>query len=396
MDKVRTNLDQIKQDVASVLESQETLGQLTLEELDEALQTKFMLLNPRWDERKAESKSVKERYMSLLNDEMDKLKAILHWKQSGDWNTKIDINQYKQHVMDYINNSVVEDTYEMAWHLIKGGKIVLSPEDIKNLDVRFIKYVMTRQRYKNPFVMPSMKNATDDSNANDDIEDEDEYENVNKTYMTSCERFWVNLIASGRDDVDKDNVILCLGMDVDQRLRYLPMKVTVFEEGDLLPQIVGHYKGAQISPMIKWRRNVGILLDNTPCKFHDYMEYIEGGPFMASIFTIELPYMCYVYVDRVEIDVDDSDWKWDAKTQTMKKYDGRDMGYVSVGDEYILSKYKLVKDNNSRTSFGNTWTICKKCKESAKPAYYVTISFGLSTFHNINAVRVYGKAISLV
>jgi hypothetical protein len=130
---------------------------------------------------------------------------------------------------------------------------------------------------------------------------------------------------------------------------------------------------------------------------------VSGGPFLATMFTIELPYMCYAYVDRVEIDVNELYWVWDTKAGEFKKNEQnktghKQRGYVAVGDEYNLEQFRPVKEKKSRREGpGTTHTIVKKCKESTTPCYYITVSFGLtSDMQTVKAVRLYGKAISLV
>ncbi len=411
METVRSHIEETKNAIKSILETDKELAKLTLSELDEILKTKFTLMDKvvKWEDHNKESNRVKERYIDLLMNEMDKLNAILHWKQLSDWRIKIDIKQYKRHVIEYINNSDVPDnylkryvgvdTFDMAWKLIASGDIVLNPMDIRELDLRFIKYVMKKRKYKNPFQLmqlPKKKdNECNEYNEDHGIIDYDDYGIVTKTYMMPAERFWVNVLASGRDDICRDDVMVCIGVDVDQRLRFMPQAVTVFEEGDLLPQIISHYKGAGISPMIKWRRNVGILLGNDPCQFHDYYEFMEKAPFIANMFSIELPYMCYAFVDRVEVDVIGPDW--DFVTQTMKKDDGKQKEHINVGYEYILDKFRPIDKKQSISTYSTTRTISRKCKENHSPTYYITWRFGLmSAFHTVAAIRVYGKAISLV
>jgi len=401
MDKIRNTLEQIKQDIAAVLESDETLSQLSLTDLDDLLQNKYMLTTPKWDERKEDTKRIKDRYISLLKDEMDKLKALLHWKDTGYCCNNIDVNSYKGHVIEYINNTVLLDdenkwhnhvpAYNLAWQLVSDGKIKLTPDDVNKLDMRFIEYVMTRECYRNPFrVTMNKKHACDDGDVEECEFDLDYNESDNKVHMTHRERFWVNVLASGRGDIDADKVLVCLGMDVDPRMRFMPQKVTVFEDGDLLPQIASHYKNAQLSPMIKWRRNLGILLENMQYQFHDYLEFMENGVFLTHMFTLELPYMCYAYVDHVEVDV--SDFVWGEE-------DKKGVGYVEVGNEYILSAFKPFDKHKTKITLTaqNINVVKKKCRENDVPGYYITISFGLmNSYKTVNAVRMYGKAISLI
>ncbi len=393
MDTLKTYLDKVKDHITETLACENTLAQLSLTDLDEFLKTKFLLETTQWDEQKKISKEIKERYLDLQKTDIDKLKAILHWKDAGNWMNKIDVNAYKPQVIESVNNALAAEVdtpcskydtieaYDMLWDLVKSNTIKLTPQEIDQLDIRFIEYIMSRSQYSNPFrITLKDENYTDDEECNP------------KAHMNPMERFWINLIASGRMDIkDTDAVLLCLGLDVDPRLRYMPQKVTIFEDGDLLSQITAHYDNAALSPMIKCRRNLGIIIENCNYNFHDYREYIKanGGSFSTNMFAIEMPYMCYIYVDRIEVDGLSYYGSESKKTN----------GYVDVGDEYIMNSFRPVnqqKDQMITLIPPELKTFTKKCKENTRPGYYTTISFGYSGYVTVYAVRVYGKAISLV
>lgn len=402
MERINANIELIKKDVISIIDSDESLSKLTLKELDEILNFKFMLYNTPWDKKKEETQSIKDKYISTLIDELAKIKAILYWNDSGGWIKTTDIGVYKQHIVDYINNVVIgEDSksicksiseYDMAWKIIKDNGIVLTPSDIKTLNIQFLNYVMSRQRYSNPFrsyIKP--ENCGYDS-------DEDDI-SKKKTQMTTLEHFWINVLASKRDDINKDDVMICLGTDVDQRLRFMPNKVTIFEEGDILPQIVQHYKDSNISPMIKYRRNVGILLENKPYDFYNYSEYMASGPFLSTMFTIEFPYMCYVYVDKIEVDIRDGfNILIDSNDSNISKKEKNIISYMTVGSDNIQCSFRSVKEDRTENNnyISNIKTLSKICDDK-KPGYYLTVSFGwMTSYQKVVNIRVYGKAISLI
>lgn len=402
MEDIRTNIERVAVDINGLLDSDDSLKRLTFEEVDELLKTKFLLTNPSWEQRQEETRRVKERYVGHFEDNMDKLlMALFHWKDSSSssWNETIDINLYKRQIMDYVNCACAcpcpcatttlpyksVETFDLVWKLVMKNKIVFTPEDIRGLDVRFLRHIMARPWYEHPF-------KTFTTTKQEDYDSSSEYGcGVLKTLMTPQERFWLNVVVgcSKEDVVDMQKLLTCLALDVDQRQRFLPMKATVFGEGegDLLPQIMAHYEGAQISPVIKWRRNLGILLDNKPHQFHEFSEVIgDGCSVFVNKLTVELPYMCYAYVDRVEVDILDYSW-----------VQGEKECYVDMGDEYILQHFRPYTKQNSHDGTTTISTIHKKCgDENEFPCYYLSVSFGLSKFHAVKAVRVYGKAVSFV
>ena len=181
--------------------------------------------------------------------------------------------------------------------------------------------------------------------------------------------------------------------------------MTVFE-GELITQLVEHYNARVLSPMIKWRRNVGILLENRPYEWYDYTEFMNGkSPFMASKFSIEMPYMCYAYVDHIEVDIADYS-RWDEPDP---EAESKSVAYMSMGYDFIVKKFKKVVDKKltcgapaltggaPALTCTKTKTLSLKCKEPNKPGYYASVSFGAFNYcTTITAIRVYGRAISLI
>ena len=80
MDNFRANIELAKEGVARVLEDDDALSLLSLKELDEAIATKFALATIMscplgWEERTDETNRVKDRYLALQTDEVDKVNA---------------------------------------------------------------------------------------------------------------------------------------------------------------------------------------------------------------------------------------------------------------------------------------------------------------------------------
>lgn len=398
MNQIQTTLEQLKKHLCDVLNDGEALSKLTLSELDEALKLKHTLYQPTWEDRQAESKAIKERYMEAMIDEIDKLKAILHWGAPKTWSSMVNINDYKRQIIDYVNGCDVQEgsrsvpEYDMVWEMIKDGLLTLDAGDVWELDTRFVKYVMKMRFYRNPHRIihqRSKKRVKNDAQEDDTSSDDEEDYAIVKTRMTPAERFWVNVLLAKRDNDNEFGALICLGLDTDRRAWYVPEKVTILgEDGeDLLPLIAHHYKSASISPLIGSRRGLGIILNNAPSQ---YYEYCDNTAFFANMISIEMPYMCYVYVKRVEIDV--------VSRGESEETKGRDV-YVTVGTELILDKCKPMPDKYRQDNGFDEQlhTIKVDCKEKDTPGYYVSVSFGLfGSYETIRAVRIYGKAVSLV
>jgi hypothetical protein len=377
MESIRNNVERVKSDVSTLLESESDLSRLTLKELDEILSIEYSMHDYSWDEKRAYTQKIKDRYMNLLTDEAQ-VDAILHWKDHTGWATKIDIGVYKQRIIEHVNRVEPvshnrDPTYETAWSLIRDDNIVLTPKDICRLDTRFIKYAMSKRRMTD--FRKSIAPASDN---------EEDACDRHKAYMTPVERFCVNFLMSVASVDDIDAALECLGHAAVQKKLFLPQKLTVFEDGDILPHIIQHYNDTRLSPMIRCRRNVGIIMENMPHQFYDFQSYSQA-PFFASRFAIEFPYMCYVLVDRVEIDL-----IWSPFLDSNEAINC----CVDTGDEYIMRMFGT-PDKALEVDEAQVKTVSKTCTTGAeKPCHYLTVSF--NKYRTVVAIRVYGKAISLI
>lgn len=384
MDIFRQSITDIKSHINHILSNSDLLATLSPSDIDEVLSIKHKLCDSKWAERCEESKRVKQHYIKLLTNTVDVLQVIFHWKDlSNHLVTNIDLDSYKQVIIDCVNNSTFEfdnhnSTYNLTWCLVESGKITFTLDDVKQLNLQFIEY-MLNDSFDTNCIDASDKQAPHLKN-----EDADWY--IIKAPMKPRERFWVNVVASRYDEIkNKDTLLYCLGTDSDQRLRYMPQPVKIFT-GDLLPHIVQHYSRANISPLIMCRRNLGIVLGNESNPSYEYKQFIKNGSFMCNSFTIEMPYMSYVYVDRVEIDISD------FSTQKCMT----DCCYVSIGDKYIMKEFVPVIQNNANGFRQKTTTIVGKCAQNNKPGYCVSVCLGLTSVCTIHAIRIYGTALSFI
>jgi hypothetical protein len=175
----------------------------------------------------------------------------------------------------------------------------------------------------------------------------------------------------------------------------MPMQVVRFEDNgtDLLPRIAKHYStGAHISPIICSRRNICIIRDNATYKVDAYNAY-DGcsSAFYATSLYVEMPYLCFVYARRVEVDIEPEH----GVTLTLN---------VSTGNDYILDCVPKAKDRNEPRPSATTRSVAEEIQtygndlpdgHANTPAVYVRADLE-STFACYKAIRIYGEAIALV
>ena len=169
----------------------------------------------------------------------------------------------------------------------------------------------------------------------------------------------------------------------------MPVGVKVFD-GELTSQVQGYYDGLKLSPVIRYRTNIGVIVDNHTYQFYRLRDL--GPQYAMESLHVEFPYMCYVYVDRVEVDTD---------VTTMALHDMTTAGggerrlLVSVGDEYLMAPF--TKDNAAETKDRSSLriegchTLVGRPKES-KAGYYVNVFLGFKMTY-VAGVMVYGRAV---
>ena len=69
-----------------------------------------------WEERTDETNRVKDRYLALQTDEVDKVKAMLHWKDAR--SSTADFGRHKQHIIEYINRTDAGGRYCPAMSIV--------------------------------------------------------------------------------------------------------------------------------------------------------------------------------------------------------------------------------------------------------------------------------------
>lgn len=378
MDKINSSVTCLKQDIQSLIDN-ESLKHLSCRELDEIINIKHGLEKVSWQEKQQEQQDIKKRYLDLQPSDAERVKAIFYW-QDCDIGSRLNFDDVKKVLVDIINNSQSHKDFDMFWDLIRNGKVKLSKQDVSDLNDTFINYVAKKDFYRNPsrnIIRYVQKHNMDKEEEWEDEEYDLESRKI-KTYMTNKERFWIDVIASGKKI---DNVLVCLALDCDQRLRYLPIGITKFE-GDLIPQISEYYQTIVLSPVIKYRRNVGVVLNNSINEFYEFdkvFNKLENSVFCSHV-TVEFPHMCYVYPSRLELYV--------------QNIDNKGKFYVECGQEYILTSFQEKKQVYSANN--EKHEVIKLNVKDIKPSTYVSIGHIPYNYFNIISVSIYGEAFVLV
>lgn len=348
----------------------QALQQLTLPQLDQLLDYKQRLEKLQWNELVEEVKAIKRTYIDLLQTDQARLDVMFYWKdcQFGDG---FKLNDYKKEVIAYVQNESTH-AYNILWGLVVKGDVTFDPKDIASLPLGFIKHCLGQRKYRHTQVSREGAHSAGSS---------DDEPVVNTVPMGKAERFWVSVLA-WRDDVDVDAALVSMAMETDPRMHYLPVGVKRFD-GELVSQVSGYYDGLCLSPVIKCRRTVGIIVNNTTNSFYNLNSRFANGNVYASCLAVEFPYMCYVFVDRVELDVTEN---WD-KTESKRMF-------ASTGDTCVLQPFVPVESTPSSPGFP---VDCKtlECKlDGSMPAYYVSLSLGLTHYNTCKDVRIYGHAVA--
>lgn len=389
MDNIWDTIDSVKTQLEDVLTS-DNIRHLSCQELDKAIEVKQKLFSKSWQENDQERKEIKQRYLGLLENDELRVTAIFHWQDSNIYD-KLSYDSIKNIIITIVNNNSTNTEFNMLWELICQNKIKLNREDVQKLSLSFIQHISSKATYANP--SRSMVRYIPKEKMNKEEEwSDDEYdlnETKNKTSMTRKEEFWVNVLANTKDEEDINQYLLCLSLDADQRLRYFPVHKRVFT-GELTGQIIEYYKTLKLSPVIKYRRNLDIILNNLIFNLHAFEDVFPGKVYCSNI-AVEFPYMCYVYPTKIEVEL-----------YRPKSEDTNSKIWVDIGQEHILSK-TLPYEKSYQTSESNystcTCTVNIKQNNLSKPVSYISIGQTLSSLANFECyktIRVYGEAIIFI
>jgi hypothetical protein len=375
MDIVQT-YHQLIQDVETILAlTDDVMIGLTIADVNQLVKMYDSMSKQGYSEKHNNVHTFKTRYINLDGLAADRrIEGILSWNNTYFRSVKV----HTDVILDYLNRD--DDTYYAnVWSLIEDEKISVSRTHVAQFPLKSLESIAK-------FLLSHDARKIARAALNADGDDRDDGDMV---FMTPMEKFMVKILM--RDDLTPPVLVTCLkGLHLYAPPTY-PLfpsgKVTKFglDGGDLLQPILEHYRQHPVTPIVDYRKTVGIHIRN----LDDFEKYVSVHPTMyASTISIELPYLCYAFIRRVEIDVYD-------ELYSLNKTDPGERIYVSTGDEYVMQRFQKVPDL-PETLPGHAPTMttyCKTVQRSEEPSTYVKFDIGFFPVH-VNAIRIYGEAIS--
>jgi hypothetical protein len=298
------------------------------------------------------------KYINHNNLSFDKkLEALFIWNQAI-YNRKIHLD--KSLLFKYLND---EKYYYKLFEFIKSNIITFDKEDIKDINIEFIHYIIKNndiQEYN--YII----------NNNNEI-----YAN-NNIKMTNVEKFLINSLMYYTDINITNELLLLLIQHTDIKLSYFPSGNIKKFSGDLLSNVIEYYNNHSLSILIKYRRNVSILMDDKSYNYYYFDDCMKNKNIFASDICIEFPYMCYGYISKIEIECEKSTTNF----------------YISNGYEYVFLDCIVVEKPDKSNIEYNKTTLIKENKDCNMPCSFIKIHFNKYT--HIYNVKLYGEVISLI
>lgn len=343
------------------------LSQLSYQEIIQLINYNKKINNCGYTENERIANNFIKQYLESKSISNEKKIEIILFNNNEVDDSFIDLNNYKNYILSILDKK----NYYKIIEYIKDEKLYLNYNDLEKINFDFIDTLITdATMFKYKFI--------------------DDEGNIK---MSKYESLFVNLLMLFYNKIKDNKQVLhnlfkCYMKSCNPKLHHIPITCNIFE-GELLNKIYDYYenKSSNISPIIKYRRNLEIIEDNNKLNHYNYNDYISEmnkrtfGMYARSI-TIEFPYMCYGYISDVEIDYTN-----DKPTKIF---------FTNDGNEYILkSTFNInsYENNSDIVSKIKTMKISKSCSD---PATFISISFGFIDMIYIKGIRIYGKAISLI
>lgn len=377
MESIELMVATLKSELEGIVKGGDLSG-YTVQDINKMLTYKDRIGGGSWDENMKSSKELKQRYLDWEGVPIErKLEAILTW---GDYGGKgVEMNGFKKEIIGHLQEGL---GFEVVWDLLKKGKLVFGKDDAGLLSVGFIDFICKRKLIRGAFKKVGERESESDS--------DDGYEDVKHINLCPIEKFLINLLMFEYKSDENIKIMKMLTGTSDPRLHFLPQKITRFN-GELMSQIIPHYKSNYISPVIDCRRGVGIILENQRRQFYEYEKFIESnGRFLATQISIELPYMCYGYIKEIEVDLMDFHGGGCGENQPTM--------FISTGTEYVAYPFQECK-KWEKGYFDSSLTLRQEMSEGFDmPCTYIGIHFGFTgtLFPSIRAIRLYGDAVSFI
>lgn len=360
--------------------SETELLSLSIDDINKLKDIYNKISDVNYNDKMTNIKIFQNKYIELENLSLhNKIEALIKWNTySGLFNNNKILNNNKELVLQYINSAKIEDSiniYQNIYSLILSNNILFSKDDIININPEFIKYIC------NSKILVNKNSKYTKNNKNYDSDDNDS-ENNNTIKMANFEKIYVNILMVVEDEYIINECLKCIKIYSDPKLNIFPLNCIKFK-GNILNDIINHYANTKISSIVEYRRTVGIVINNNTKNYYDYQKYISKNDIFSNYISIEFPYMSYVYVSKIEFDIGE------------EMYNEPDIN-ISMGNEYILQKYKNYKlndDINNKLEIKHT-IVKDNLELNINPSSYIMIY--ISDYIKISDIRIYGEAISFI
>lgn len=389
LEDIRMRIDELQSVLATAMSTQNGVQNMRCEDIETLIKYRRMYCELSWQEQVEEEQIMKKRYIDCEAVPIEnKIAAVLKWSTESTYTYKADnLLMYKDKVIEYLMTlSDEEKVYSNVLRMISEGGLKFDIEDITRLPPKFFEFVLRKRCYTSCHVIKA--NAQKQSNADDECDDM-----CKNIKMSNLERLFINIICSDKEACGEAFFIPYM-VEADPRLRVMPTRKTILggSTSELVDSVNQHYAGAVVSPVIQYRRELGVIIDNNPNQFYKWSDVFSDcgckGVCTSSI-TIEFPYMCYAYVDKVEVDVDECYGQREKETYIM----------VLTGDEYIMRPFRELRGKEPfkiATIKPKVITLKHDHIEKNDLCTHIMISFGLSQYQMVRNIRIYGKAVSFV
>lgn len=283
-------------------------------------------------------------------------------------NNSIYLNDHKQMILGALSET---NMHAFVKHVVNGN-IKMTYKDLQQIDVMFAR-ILSQQAL--PYIS---KRQLDDDEPH-------RYLMMNKweSLVVSCLKVFHDQLSES-DVVD---LMHCYVMVSDPMLFHMPRQYQCFE-GDLLPWIWQHYDDNKylIPPVVKYRRNIGVTVNIY--NICTYESFASRKKTLANGISFIMPYMCYAYVSRVEVECIPS--SYEPLPKLKMDNDGTDYIMQEPGD---LKQEETSVDSNRKVV-----TLCAT-SDVKGPASYITIQFDAVTemrYVHIKSVKLFGSAVTFV
>jgi hypothetical protein len=403
-------IDSIKTDISDILEHQgftdEELAQLTNDQIEALISHYNNYCSPNYQQLRDMSDALKTRYLELptLQESDQLIETVLKWGKTMSFNNNI--NKYRSNIIKYLlslkGKGDSTRVYKTIWLTIIENKLFFNNTHVKDLaaeNPEFIEYIIKSNSTNIPKAKKITKEITKDSDDTDYYtEDDDMCCGNNNIEMTYAESFIVSLfLSTDKFDHHMQDLLTMYKNVCHPMLKHFPMKVTRFE-GEILAPILAHYTNTIISPIVKYRHTVGIVLNNKPYEFYKYEDICKARNSSTKLYTnslsIEFPYMCYVSISHIEIETDS-----EIRTVSFGENEKPRKLTACVESDYVLKPFKPLKEEQHQCETETNPAFIERieCTNPEKPGIYTSVYFSLiGTFIYLRNIRIYGQAISFV